>query len=132
MPTTMVDSQFAAFEAPSPDEIDVVSVDASGETASVVERIEAALETFPWAPRRRRSERRRSREAISSDELRLIVDEIAAGDVLAAGARRVLLVPPDLTRFHSRAGEITGLLFERLCASGCEVGVLPALGTHGP
>ncbi|MGZ4115699.1 MAG: lactate racemase domain-containing protein, partial [Actinomycetota bacterium] len=68
--------------------------------------------------------------AISSDELRAIVDEIARTQIVAAGARRVLLVPPDLTRLHSRAGEITGLLFERLCAAGCEVAVLPALGTH--
>ena len=50
--------------------------------------------------------------AISTDELREIVDEIAATEIVAAGARRVLLVPPDLTRLHSRAGEITGLLFE--------------------
>ena len=131
MPTTMVDSQFAALEAPSTDEIDVVSVDASGETASVVDRIEAALETLPvgtaTAPLRSVGGPAAS---ISSDELRLIVDEIATADVLAADARRVLLVPPDLTRLHSRAGEITGLLFERLCASGCEVAVLPALGTH--
>ena len=42
----------------------------------------------------------------------------------------MLLVPPDHTRLHSRAGEITGFLFERLSAAGCEVAVLPALGTH--
>ena len=68
--------------------------------------------------------------AIASAELRELVGEIAATEVLAAGARRVLLVPPDHTRLHSRAGEITGLLFELLSAAGCEVAVLPALGTH--
>jgi nickel-dependent lactate racemase len=67
---------------------------------------------------------------ISTDELREIVDGIAATEIVAAGARRVLLVPPDVTRLHSRAGEITGLLFEGLSAAGCEVAVLPALGTH--
>jgi carbohydrate kinase (thermoresistant glucokinase family) len=131
MGTTMVDSQLAALEAPGHDEIDVVSVDASGETASVVDRIEAALVTLPvgtaTAPLRSIGGPART---ISSDELREFVDEIATTEVVAGGVRRVLLVPPDLTRLHSRAGEITGLLFERLCASGCEVAVLPALGTH--
>ena len=42
--------------------------------------------------------------------------------------QRVIAVPPDFTRFHSRAGQLTGLAYEyygeRL------VDVLPALGTH--
>jgi nickel-dependent lactate racemase len=69
-------------------------------------------------------------ETISIDELRAIVDELARTEIVATGARRVLLVPPDHTRLHSRAGEITGFLFEALSAAGCEVAVLPALGTH--
>lgn len=44
--------------------------------------------------------------------------------------RRVLVVPPDFTRFHSHAGVLTSLAHEfygdRL------VDVLPALGTHSP
>jgi nickel-dependent lactate racemase len=44
--------------------------------------------------------------------------------------RRVLVVPPDFTRFHSQAGLLTRLVYEyygpRL------VDVLPALGTHSP
>ena len=67
---------------------------------------------------------------VSIDELRELVDGIAATEIVATGARRVLLVPPDVTRLHSRAGEITGWLFEGLSAAGCEVAVLPALGTH--
>jgi len=43
---------------------------------------------------------------------------------------RVLVIPPDMTRFHSRAGELTSSAYEfygkRLRA------VLPALGTHAP
>jgi carbohydrate kinase (thermoresistant glucokinase family) len=131
MGTAMVESQFAALEPPGHDEIDVASVDASAETTSVVDRIEAALVTLPvgtaTAPLRSVGGPAR---AISRNELRDLVDEIATTEVLGAGVRRVLLVPPDLTRLHSRAGEITGLLFERLCTAGCEVGVLPALGTH--
>jgi len=68
---------------------------------------------------------------VSLDELRALVDGIAAAEIVASDARRVLLVPPDVTRLHSRAGEIAGFLFERLSAAGCEVAVLPALGTHG-
>lgn len=42
---------------------------------------------------------------------------------------RVLLIPPDATRSHSGAGELTAMLYELLRGSA-EVVVLPALGTH--
>jgi nickel-dependent lactate racemase len=45
--------------------------------------------------------------------------------------RRVLLVPPDFTRLHSGAGELTSHLYRRLSATAT-VEVLPALGTHAP
>lgn len=45
-------------------------------------------------------------------------------------ARRVLAIPPDFTRFHSRAGRITELLYERLGSRLTDV--LPAVGTHDP
>jgi nickel-dependent lactate racemase len=44
---------------------------------------------------------------------------------------RVLLIPPDFTRFHSGAGELTRLVYEALRPKS-EVLVLPALGTHAP
>jgi nickel-dependent lactate racemase len=44
---------------------------------------------------------------------------------------RVLLVPPDVTRFHSWAGTLTGLLWQRL-QDGPFVAVMPAIGTHTP
>jgi nickel-dependent lactate racemase len=47
-------------------------------------------------------------------------------------SRRVLLVPPDFTRAHSYAGEITTMLHRELVAAGAQVAVLPALGTHSP
>jgi gluconokinase len=47
MRATMVDSQFAALEPPDADELDVVSIDANGETASVVDRVESALAALP-------------------------------------------------------------------------------------
>jgi nickel-dependent lactate racemase len=45
--------------------------------------------------------------------------------------RRVLLLPPDVTRLHSWAGFLTGLLVEHLRPTA-EVAVLPATGTHLP
>ena len=46
----------------------------------------------------------------------------------ALEAKRILIVPPDITRYHSRAGEITDLLVAKL---GPRVGaIMPALGTH--
>ncbi|MDR0636182.1 MAG: lactate racemase domain-containing protein [Treponema sp.] len=63
------------------------------------------------------------------------IDELfseALAKALAAGAKTgpVLVLPPDITRFHSRAGFLTDIaarnLGERLGA------VLPALGTHMP
>jgi nickel-dependent lactate racemase len=44
----------------------------------------------------------------------------------------VLLLPPDITRFHSRAGFLTGIAFRYLAKAGIAVKVLPALGTHVP
>lgn len=45
--------------------------------------------------------------------------------------RRVLILPPDFTRFHSGAGEITAQLYE-IFKRRAVVDVLPALGTHRP
>jgi nickel-dependent lactate racemase len=44
--------------------------------------------------------------------------------------RRVLLVPPDFTRFHSGAGALCSLLYRSLRARGAHVEILPATGTH--
>ncbi len=47
------------------------------------------------------------------------------------GARkRVLAIPPDFTRFHSRAGELTRYAFDYYGAQLTDI--LPALGTHSP
>ncbi len=46
--------------------------------------------------------------------------------------RRVLLLPPDLTRAHSGAGRITELLYRELDATGAYVEVIPTLGQHQP
>ena len=43
-----------------------------------------------------------------------------------------LLIPPDITRFHSRAGFLTGVACRELARAGVQATVLPALGTHVP
>ena len=44
--------------------------------------------------------------------------------------KKVLVVPPDCTRFHSRAGEITSYIYKYFKDSLKDI--LPALGTHSP
>jgi nickel-dependent lactate racemase len=55
-----------------------------------------------------------------------------ADRVIDAGARRVLVVPPDHTRLQSRAGEITAALMAILDREVDKADVMPALGTHRP
>ncbi len=43
--------------------------------------------------------------------------------------KKVLLLPPDYTRFHSGAGKITNYYYN-LLKDTCEVDIMPALGTH--
>ncbi len=44
----------------------------------------------------------------------------------------VLIIPPDFTRFHSNAGYISNVYYHALTDMGCNVDILPALGTHVP
>jgi nickel-dependent lactate racemase len=58
------------------------------------------------------------------------VERLLDGLVLSLGSpKRVLLLPPDATRAHSGAGELSAALYRRF-APRAEVKLLPALGTH--
>ncbi|WP_147916943.1 lactate racemase domain-containing protein [Ruania zhangjianzhongii] len=46
--------------------------------------------------------------------------------------RRVLLLPPDITRAHAGVGWITEYLYHRLDEAGAQVHVIPTLGQHVP
>ncbi|HJS09123.1 MAG TPA: hypothetical protein VJ809_15750, partial [Pirellulales bacterium] len=46
--------------------------------------------------------------------------------------RRVLLLPPDITRMHSGAGWITECFYRLLAKDGADVHVIPTLGQHEP
>jgi nickel-dependent lactate racemase len=45
--------------------------------------------------------------------------------------KKVLLLPPDLTRFHSGTGMLTNIYY-KLLSDTCQVDIMPALGTHMP
>ena len=70
----------------------------------------------------------KSEDGLSREEIREALLESLAGRTL----RHALIIPPDYTRFHSNAGFITNVYYHALTEMGCEVDLLPALGTHVP
>lgn len=63
----------------------------------------------------------------NEDVLQLVKKHMADHDW-----KRVLLLPPDISRFHSGAGLITACYYGELTRNGASVKVMPALGTHLP
>ena len=75
------------------------------------------------------------------------INEGGANEVISSGAKRellakalqkrggksskVLVIPPDITRLHSGAGELTQMLYEML-GKGGNFDIMPAIGTHEP
>ena len=72
--------------------------------------------------------------AKSSENSFLSKEEIKEGLFTAfdkvGNVNKVLAVPPDFTRYHSRAGELTGYVYEYYKEKLTDI--LPALGTHNP
>ena len=72
--------------------------------------------------------------ASGSPTSELTTDDLRHGLQTAFAAlgprRRVLAIPPDFTRFHSHAGQLTELAWEHFGAALTDI--LPALGTHRP
>jgi len=70
---------------------------------------------------------------ISDNEVDTLFSQALAEAVAKASpVSSALLLPPDITRFHSRAGLLTGIAYRELNRAGIAVTVLPALGTHTP
>ncbi len=47
--------------------------------------------------------------------------------------KKILVIPPDITRLHSNAGELTRILYELWdSGNGHVFDILPAIGTHAP
>ena len=70
---------------------------------------------------------------LSDDELEGLFSEALARALEAAGSGPAALLPPDGTRFHSKAGFLTDIAARDLMArrEGDRLGfVMPALGTH--
>jgi len=70
----------------------------------------------------------KSEEGLSREEIRDALLHSLEGRTL----KHVLIIPPDFTRFHSNSGYITNVYYHALVDMGCEVDILPALGTHVP
>jgi nickel-dependent lactate racemase len=68
-----------------------------------------------------------SPSGLSRDEIKHELSKLLDGLTL----NKVLLLPPDYTRYHSYAGQITVMLWE-LLKDRYQVDVMPALGTHVP
>ena len=71
----------------------------------------------------------------AKNEQGLTVEEIKSallGFLEGRDVKKVLILPPDFTRFHSGAGFITNVYYHALMERGSEVDILPALGTHEP
>lgn len=67
-------------------------------------------------------------EGLSREEIRAALLKSIEGRAL----KNVLILPPDFTRFHSNAGYITNVYYHALTERGCNVDILPALGSHVP
>jgi len=65
-------------------------------------------------------------EGLTKDQIR----EAVAFSVKGRALHKVLLVPPDFTRFHSNAGFLTNCYYHLLSDRKVHVDILPALGTH--
>ena len=131
MGADMVTSQFDTLEVPEPDESDIVTIDGTQPIDVVVhDAVRRLATTAPGTSDAPLVADGAVDRVITTDELADHVARIARDRVIDAGARRVLLVPPDHTRLHSRSGPIVVTLKHELEAHGCDVGVLPALGSH--
>lgn len=69
-----------------------------------------------------------SENGLSREEIRSALLEALKGREL----KKVLILPPDFTRFHSNAGFITNVYYHALTEMGIQVDIMPALGTHAP
>ena len=71
---------------------------------------------------------------IDRDAMLNLVDRAAdeARCRIVASPKRVLLLPPDITRAHSGAGWITERFYEIFTAAGAECHLIPTLGQHVP
>lgn len=126
----LASSQLATLEAPEVDEPDVLTFDATLPPKALLSKVLATL-AEPRARAQPLATWGGPDGELGDNDLDAIAGSITHEiDASLTAGRRVLLVPPDQTRAPSRAGDLTWRLRDGLQQRGCNVGVLPALGTH--
>ncbi|MBN2612452.1 MAG: DUF2088 domain-containing protein [Bacteroidales bacterium] len=68
-------------------------------------------------------------EQMQKEMMEQLVNE--AGRRFNRSIKKVLLLPPDITRYHSGTGKITNMLYHIL-GTGCHIDIIPTLGQHVP
>lgn len=68
---------------------------------------------------------------ITDTQLERFLDDAYALFSSKKDVKKILIIPPDFTRFYSMSGKITSMLYKKL-KDECTVDILPALGTHMP
>lgn len=68
--------------------------------------------------------------SLSDEELRAALVDALERRLPSSRARRVVAVPPDITRFHGHAGALTVMAADHYGAALTDV--IPAIGTHHP
>jgi nickel-dependent lactate racemase len=61
-----------------------------------------------------------------------VIREALVKSISGRHLEKVLIIPPDYTRYHSNAGLITRIYYQLLTEQGVWVDIMPALGTHKP
>ena len=60
------------------------------------------------------------------------IKESISESLIGKNLKKVLLIPPDITRSNSGAGRLTAIYYDMLAGAGAAADILPALGTHAP
>jgi len=68
-------------------------------------------------------------DGIQDDELKMLLGESV--EAFKGKLKKLLLLPPDITRSNSGAGKITAMYYEMLKGT-CHIDIMPALGIHDP
>lgn len=68
-------------------------------------------------------------DGLTDVQLKSAVDTFISD--LPTPPKKVLLLPPDMTRLHSAGGKLTAIFYAAL-KNSAEISIMPALGTHEP
>jgi nickel-dependent lactate racemase len=75
--------------------------------------------------------KRETNGPVSDKELYDFIRQAVTSYTRGKPVKKVLIIPPDFTRFYSMAGKITSMLYDQMKGS-CIIDIMPALGTHMP